>query len=424
MANNKSISRKSKIMLICGFLFFINPVPMGFDILPDVFGCILLFLGLTQCAYFDGSVDTARRFIGYLTIVEAIKLFTMRSVMLAEISSNRMLFVTLFSIAEGILYVIIFKYLFDGISYFSARNDCNETLNRCEGIMFLSNLAFFSRIVATLVPELWPLIELELYIETDFDVADSLADIISAKPVVILLLSLVAFITLIWWYVSIVRLLIVFHKESGEGLDVRYNAEYTSQPEKGLPKRLRIGCWLIYAALFFAIDFTLDEKRVIPASFMFLILFAATFAFKGISRFERTKRYALPAFVLLFGAERFQAVFVPYGAVAIVETDIWIVAVDAVICLVAIPVCLLCVRGFLADIRELSANLGVTVMPTSGAWLWYCLSVVFWSIGYVVPYFYGNVSSLRFISACIFILLSAKRLSDIKEEFAEKQKML
>ena len=64
--NKKSVSKRSKYFLIFGFLFFVNPAPMGFDLLPDVFGCILLYFGLTQLSFFDGAIENARKNILYL----------------------------------------------------------------------------------------------------------------------------------------------------------------------------------------------------------------------------------------------------------------------------------------------------------------------------------------------------------------------
>ena len=75
---DKSLSKKSKLLIIFGFLFFVNPVPAGLDILPDVFGCVLLFFGLTQLSYFDESVEEAKKSLLYLFGVEAIHLLLMR----------------------------------------------------------------------------------------------------------------------------------------------------------------------------------------------------------------------------------------------------------------------------------------------------------------------------------------------------------
>ena len=230
--NVKSVSKNSKFLLLIGFAFFINPVPLGLDIIPDVFGCALIYLGLTQLAYFDGQIEQARRSVLYLFIVEAVKLFMMRSVFLAEISSNRMLAVTIFSIIQGILYIMLFKTLFGGINYFAMRNDCNKTLAKCDGTAFLSYLAFFTRIAATLLPELLATVEIYLYAESDTDLdldkLNTIEALLSAKPLLVILLSLIALVTGIAWFVSICKTVSLLHKEAGEMLDERYFAEYSS----------------------------------------------------------------------------------------------------------------------------------------------------------------------------------------------------
>ena len=58
---------------------------MGLDFLPDFFGCLLIFFGLTQLAYFDGGIETARKTLLYWLAVEAIKLFMMDAVVTSDI---------------------------------------------------------------------------------------------------------------------------------------------------------------------------------------------------------------------------------------------------------------------------------------------------------------------------------------------------
>lgn len=407
-------------MLIFGFIFFVNPVPMGLDLFPDVFGCILIFFGLTQLAFFDGEIEKSKRYMLCLLITEAARLALMKSVFLTEISSNRMLAVTAFSIVEGMLYVLFFRSFFGGLSYFSMRNNCNKTLAKCDGCAFLSYLSFFVRLAATLIPELLAIIELEQEFTTDFDTLDTITEILASKPVLIVLLSLLALVTGVAWYISLCGLLNSFDSEARELLDRRYTDEYSSRPEMIRPKKLRNGSLMLYFALFFAADITLDGIRIIPASAMFLVMFIATFFLKDLSDFSATKKLCLPAFILLLCAEVFKAVFVPYGAIAIYETDLWIVAVGGIISVLAVPLCMLCVRSFLANLRRLSVALGGKEIPTSSAWVAYCLMMILWTIGYVVPYFYSFVSTLRFFAAVVFIWQTAKVISQINYEEYER----
>ncbi len=403
-----------------GFAFFINPVPFGLDILPDVIGCVPIFFGLTQLAYFDGSIEDARKSILYLTAVEFIHLLLMRAVFLTDIGTNRLLAVTGFSIVQSILYIVIFKKLFGGISYFALRNNHNQTLAKCDGTAFLSYLAFFVRIAAMFIPELIALIEWNLFTELDPDAYDAISAFVKMKPVIVVMFTLIALVTSVIWYISFIKLIKTFYKEAGEELDMRYTCEYTSRPEKILPKKLRRGTYAIYFALFFALDVKFDNIRIIPASAMFLVLFAAMFFFNGISDFKQTKRLALPAFFILLATEIYRTILTPNGAIIIYETDILVVAGAAILGLAAIILCMLCIKHFLSETKRLSENLGIDEVPTNASWIFYCVSVILWAMGFVIPYFYPTVATPRLIASVIFIWQTVKIFETINEEKMHK----
>lgn len=415
-AKNKSVSKRSTLLITLGFLFFINPVPAGLDIFPDVFGCVLLFFGLTQLAYFDGSVQEARRSLIYLFGIEAIHLLLMRSVILTEIGSNRLLAVSAFSIVEGIAYVIFFKNLFSGISYFATRNDCDKALEKCDGAAFLSYLAFFIRIGATLLPELIAIPELQLSQELDFETYDAITAIVAAKPLLVVLLTLIALGVLIAWFVSVKGLFSLLNKECGEKIDVLYASEYTSRPEKTRPKKLRTAAYIVYFAVIFSLDITFDGTRILPASAMFLFLFVSTFAFNGISDFKATKTLAIPAFLLLLTTEIFRAVFTPYGAIVIYATDLWIIAVGSVLAIVTATVSLLAMRGFIGDIKKLSSNLGTGEIFTGFMWFFYCAITVLWAVGLAIPYIFPMISGFKLVLSGLFIWQAVKTLGGICEK--------
>ena len=421
---SKSLSKKSKILLLVGFAFFINPVPFGLDVLPDVFGCLLIWYSLTQLSYFDGSVEEARRFTLWLAVAELFHLLAMRSVFLTNISSNRMLAVSVLSIVQGILYVLIIKKLFGGISYFAMRNNCNKALVLSDGAAFMSYLAFFIRIAATLIPELLAILELRLSIEVDFDTYDAIASFVGMKPIIVVLLSAVALGVGVAWFVSLSKLINTLHSESGAELDARYLAEFSSRPEKTRPKKLRFATYAVYFALFFIIDFTIDGNRILPASFMFLLLFAAAFCFNGIGEFNQTKKLAIPAFLLLLGCELFTKFLNPNSAVVIYETKLSIVIAAAVLGIATAGACMLCVRGFLADVRKLSSTLGFGEPSTAVAWVAYCIAAVSYTSSFVIPYFYSYFYLPRLVSAAVFVWLTVKTLGGIYERELERCELM
>lgn len=412
----KSVSRKSKLLILTGFLFFVNPVPAGLDIFPDVIGCALLFFGLTQLAYFEGSVEEARKSLIYLFAVEAIHLLLMRSMFLTNIGSNRMLAVTGFSIVQGILYVIFFKKLFSGISYFAMRRGCEKSLSSSDGVAFMSYLAFFIRIAATLLPELISILELQLNLEIDFETYDAISAVVAAKPILMLLLSLISLGVSIAWFISVKKLFGALHSECGAELDKAYESEYSSRPEKTRPRQLRAATRLICFSVTFSLDLTFDGTRIIPASAMFLLLFASTFAFKGISNFKNTKRLAIPAFAAILATEIFRAIFTNNGAIVIYATDVWTVCAAAAMAVGTATLSLLAVRGFIADIKALSSELKTGETECGFMWFCYCAVTVLWAAGFAIPYFYPSVFAFKLIFSALFIWQTVKTVGGIYEQ--------
>jgi len=413
---NKSLAKRNKYLLIFGFLFFVNPVPLGLDFVPDLFGWVLIYFGLTQLAFFDGAIENAKKIALYSAVVEFFKLLLTKSIFLTEIGSNRMLGVFVFSFLEIILYIFFFKQLMGGISYFSMRNNCNKALAKSDGTAFLSYLAVSVRIAASLLPELLALVEQRKNITTDFKTLDLINDIMVAKPLLVLLLSLLAFITGVAWHISVCGLLNTLHNESGEILDTRYISEFTSKPQLTRPKKLKRAFFVLYIALFCLVDISVDKIPIAPPWATFLLMFAVSLAIKSICDFGSVKQLSVISFVLLLGADIFKRSFVPYGAVVIYETDLSIVSANAVISVVTATVCMLCIREFLLKLSFLSENLGGEKIDITLPWVAFCLSMIFWAVGYTVPYLYSAVAFWRFACTAFFIWKTASIITRINDE--------
>lgn len=419
-SKKKSISKRSRLLLLIGSAFFINPVPFGLDILPDVIGCLLIWWGLTQLSFFDGSVESARKYMLWLAAVEGLHLLMMRSVLLTDISSNRMLAVTVLAICEGILYILVFKNLFSGISYFAMRSDANGTLSLSDGTAFMSYLAFFVRLGAMLIPELLAILEVRLNIVEDFDTYDAISAFLGMKPIIVILLSAIALGVSCAWYFSVFKLIRSLVAESGVSLDIRYYGEYTSRPEKTRPKRLRAACICVYTAFFFLIDFSIDGTRIIPASFCFLFLFVSTRIFSGIYEFKGTKRLAIPAFLSLLACELFTKLLTPNGAVIIYETPLITVISASLLGLGSAVLCMLCMRVFLLEINSLSITLGFGEVPTFIPWVAYCAQTVFRTVPFALPYLYSTFYLPRLIAAAVFVWCTVRALAYIYNRELER----
>ncbi len=419
-AGKSSVARRSRFLLVLGFFFFINPIPLGFDILPDVFGCILIYFGLTQLAYFDGETEKARKYIGYLLVLEAVNLVLSNAFVGSSIGSNRMLAVSAVAIGQAILYILIFRALFGGISYFAMRNNLNKTLAKCDGCAFLSYLAFFVRIGATVIPELMYIIELEGENAETFEEIETIAGIMSAKPMVVILFSVLALVAGVAWFISIRGLTVLLFTEGKDVLDARYAAEFTSKPALVNIKRLRSFSFGIYFALAFATDIVFDNNQITPVWAMFLLIAGTSFLAKGIGGLKYSRFVAFLPAAGFFVCNWFRVKYVPYGAIAINETDLHIVYINCGLAIVAAVSAIVCIRLFLKELNGICRYLLGRNAENNGAYLWFCLTVALWTAGYVVPYYYGYISTLRLVFAAVFIYKTAKTVMQINEAYIER----
>lgn len=417
------VSRKSRILIISGFLFFINPIPTVLDILPDAIGCILLFFGLQQLAFFNEAVEKARKLLIYLFTASSIKLIITRSVMLSYILSNKLLAATSFSIIEVIIYSLFFRDFFDGMSYLSSRNNCERATAKIGGTAFLTYLSFFIRIAATLIPELPALLETQLHTEMDPDRLDFIVDLIDLKPLLILMLSSISLGFGIAWFVSMRGFIKAFFAETGEQLNGRYNEEYLSHSEKVLPDKIGFGSFVLYFSLIFTLDFALDNKKILPFAAMFAVLFVASYLFKGVAEFKNTRITAVFAFICLLAAELFRVEFIIPGAVVVYEAELWVSATAALIGVVSIAASLICVRALHGDLALMAERLGIEMPSAQKSWVSYCVFAVLWTIDYINSYFHSFVSTPRFFAAAVFIWFTVKLIGDIKDS-AKEQAML
>ena len=420
-AGKGSVARRSRFLLAFGFFFFINPIPLGFDILPDVFGCILVYLGLNQLAYFDGQTERARKYFGYLLVLEAVNLLLSRAFVGSAIGSNRMLAVSAVAIGQAILYILIFRSLFSGISYFAMRNNLDKTLEKCDGCAFLSYLAFFVRIGATVIPELMYIIELESESgNITLEKIDTIEGIMSAKPMIVILLSVLALVAGVAWFISIKGLTALLFTEGKEVLDTRYAEEFTSKPPLVNIKRLRVFCFAMYFALAFATDISFDNNQITPIWAMFGLIAVTSFLAKGVGGLKHSRFVAVLPAIGFFVCNWFRVKYVPYGAIAVNETDLHIVFINCGLAVFAAGSAIVCIRLFLKELNGICRYLLGRDAPNNGAYLWFCLTMALWTAGYVVPYYYGYFSTLRLIFSAVFIYKTAKTLMQINDAYIER----
>lgn len=416
--------RRCLLLVLTGFFFFINPVFGFLDILPDAIGCILIFFGLTRLAFLDGEIEKARRTVFILFIAEVVKLCLTPMIISTHIGSDRLAAVSIAFVIEGILYVILFSSFFEGLNYFSTRSGFSETLKRTSGTAFLSYVFFFTRLLATFIPELFSIIELKLSgnVYTDEEVS-SIRLVLSAKPVLTVFLALLTLGVGIAWYVSFSRTMRIFGSESRETIENRYASEYKKVPSLIESRYLSIGSVFLCVSLFFALDFSFDDIRIIPASAMFLLLFVSALIMKRLAPFTGTRRYALPAFFVLAGTEVYRHFFVRADAIVLIETPFRTVVISALMAVVSSALCLLCVRAFLADLRFLSVSMTGKEPLTDGHWAVYCVLTLLRAEMFILPYTSKWFHAISLLLSAVFILLTVRTVLSIRDEGLARLKL-
>ncbi len=110
------------ILVSMGFLITVNPMIHVIDIFPDVFGFLLIALGLRKTSFFVSKIAEARSFVWKLVFIESIKLFSIvlipyGSVVSHQIGSMQVLLTFVFGLMELIYFIPAVNSLFEGISF-------------------------------------------------------------------------------------------------------------------------------------------------------------------------------------------------------------------------------------------------------------------------------------------------------------------
>ena len=114
--------------LFFGFLFLINPDYFTMDVLPDLFGYLLIARGLYKLSFLEDRVWQARRMARLLAGVSLLKLISNGIALATNVESTRLTVVFLFACTEGTLGVMMTDNLFKGVQYLAVRQNSDLAL--------------------------------------------------------------------------------------------------------------------------------------------------------------------------------------------------------------------------------------------------------------------------------------------------------
>ncbi|MBR2616042.1 MAG: hypothetical protein IKC69_05135 [Clostridia bacterium] len=138
--------------LFFGFLFLLNPDLFTLDILPDVFGYLLIALGLKKLSFLEERLAISRRFFHYLAVLSALKLASVPSVLTTTMENTRLTVCFLFFVVETWLLFTAVDNGFKGIQYLAIRKDGNLALKGYETARFFLTVFVFVKTVCAFLP--------------------------------------------------------------------------------------------------------------------------------------------------------------------------------------------------------------------------------------------------------------------------------
>ncbi len=128
------------LLIIIGFFFFLNPMVVLFDFIPDFIGCVLIMLAAHRLACLSSDFEDAFKYLRFMVIASAARLFV--SLVSGQFDNVTYLSVSLiFAICETIIAYLTLTSLcngLDSLNYKYAKNEKEPIELRNIGIVFFA----------------------------------------------------------------------------------------------------------------------------------------------------------------------------------------------------------------------------------------------------------------------------------------------
>lgn len=405
----KQFFKRSYYLITIGMFFLINPLYNVVDILPDLFGYILFYFGITELAFLDGRMESARKKLQYLMIISAFKLILTYPVVSSSLSSDRLLATFCFAIVEILVLIFFCIDFFEGFSYLAERNEGNQTVLTIANAKFLSIIFFTLKIVLSVVPELYALAETKLQVEvTYYEVYERF---IATKPYAVAFSILVVLFAGIFWYINIVKMMRTAKKETEftVKLQERYKAEYIDFPEKQNLRTLKAA---LYTALFsglFFLDITVDNIRIFPETAAIIFIFIAALMLKKLGSFKRTLRLFPYVLIMQIATELFRTFYSNTNAVILDQLELNNVIINTAVVLVNASFTIWFMSEFVAELRILYTGSTRQEAPTFDlVKTVFLLVVLVHSLQIILPSLYEETATLHLLLVASFIFFCGR----------------
>lgn len=272
--SEKAVSKREKIgfaSVFAGLIFIFNPCINILDILPDVFGFLLIYAGLRKQAVADGYFEDARKISLYLVFLYAAKLVLSFDVL--KDPNNSLSYTFIFSVLEIIFLLTFFHKLFYGFEYTLMRSSENLSGVRTNEAYAFSMIFVIVKCVGVVLVELFELITQG----TDYDLSANAAyyaSLAGAKVYAMLLCLLVQLILGVIFIYQMAKFFMSVKKHPSyyKELAEKYVTEISVNRTKHLNKMLSASAVLMIVAVVFNADIFFEGFDILPD--VFTALFA------------------------------------------------------------------------------------------------------------------------------------------------------
>lgn len=378
-----------------GVIFLCNPIFGITDILPDVIGCLCLWLGLTELSYIESRIDFARKKLLLLAAVCGIKLVLTPYVSRSGVSSDMLAATAFFGVIEALLLILIFNDVYEGLTYAVSRRGEGESLRVFDGAKILAIVFVIARTLLNIIPECASIFELAAH--TDITNAELFYSIAGLKNYFHLLNGFLVLIAGIWWAVSLCGIFRRLRKDTlfVSRLEESYDSGYSQNLAVKVKMWLKTAARIVMLALVFYFPLDIVFTSVLP-NFVATALLLLGVSVMGIPlRKKLWKQFNIPVCIYAFAIQIFAYVYRALAVDLTIDFFHQLVVIDVVICSVIgiaeivsfVLLAKMCERIFNGYVEQICPE-GTEKLMYSAKIAVYASSIIY-LVGYALPLLRG-----------------------------------
>ncbi len=310
MSENKHVKLKKNMglgLLIASVFFLFEPNINLADIIPDLVGYVLLYLGLTQLAVLNDDIADAQNKFKWGMVIGALRPISMIMVNTTFAEKERptsiLLFTFLFSLAEVIFIVSAYKSMFEGITSLWSRRGGDEIYSATGSVTLGEKAERFTTvflIVKALLAVLPEATALTLDIYTENFIMYLYNYITHFRIIGFIIASVFSII----WLRMVLKFFKALKKETDVIESLTHSFEENAKEHEGvfIKRNIYIGILPLILGAVLCVDLHIPEFNVIPDILAALMFASGAFLLRKYLKSYKKALYCSIAYFVLSGA--------------------------------------------------------------------------------------------------------------------------